>query len=98
MPRTKPSDYVRQYHNLTVTAIGPTGTVMSETAHVTRYQVNGNDERSKLIHALKKVLGLKVVPNVATTTESFSFPAGDVIATYEPFYWQGIRRAFYFKG
>src|SRR4051794_4543381 len=91
------SDYVRMYHNLDVTAVDPTGAVMSETVHVTRYKVVAAEERGKLLQALKKVLGLKVVPNLATTTEWFSFPSGDVMNSVEPFYWQGIRRAFHFK-
>src|SRR5947209_7324287 len=91
------SDYVRLYHNLDVTAMGPTGVPMSETVHVTRYQVVATGERSKLLQALKTVLGLKVLPNLATTAEWFSFPGGDVMGSVEPFYWQGIRRAFNFK-
>jgi hypothetical protein len=90
------SDYVRQYHNLTVTALDAGGAPMSETVHVTRYQVVSTGERQKLLNALKKILGLKVVPNLATTTEFFVFPPGDVMGP-EPFYWQGIRRAYNFK-
>ncbi len=97
MSRMSASDYVRQYHNLTVNAVGPSGNYMSETVHITKYQVNASGERWKLLQALKKALGLKALPNITTTTESFSFPRGDVIGTYEAFFWQGIRRAFGFK-
>src|SRR5262245_14413900 len=98
MSRMKPSDYVQLYHNLPVTAVGPTGTTMVETVHISKYQVNGNDERSKLLYALKKVLGIKSIPNLTTTNEAFFFPAGDPIGSMEPFYWHSFRRAFYFKG
>ncbi|MBY0228640.1 MAG: hypothetical protein K2W96_05100 [Gemmataceae bacterium] len=97
MARTTASDYVRQYHDLAVTAVGPTGAWVSDTVRITKYQVVAADERSKLLNALKKALGLKYLPNLATTTDSFQFPMGDVMGGVEWFYWQGIRRAFHFK-
>src|SRR4051794_15186545 len=98
MSRMSAADYVRQYHNLPVTAVDASGNPMAEMVHVTRYQVNAVPEQQRLVTALKKVLGLKTTPNLATTAESFSFPTGDVMGTVEPFYWSGLRRAYYFKG
>src|SRR5688572_19766911 len=97
MSRQSPSDYMREYHNLYVSAVGPTGLPMTDTVHITRYQYSASTERSRLIAALKKALGLKSTPVLATAYDWFAFPPGDPIGT-EPFYWQSIRRAFGFKG
>lgn len=91
--RPSPSDYVREYHAMPVAAIGPTGTIISETVRVTGYQIIADAERQKLRWALQKVLKLKVLP----TTGSFRFPEGDVMGSHEEFYWQSLRRAFHFK-
>src|SRR5262245_57739751 len=98
MARQSPGDYMREYHNLQVSAVGPTGLPMAATVHITRYQYNASTERDRLLAALKKALGLKSTPPLNTTYDWFSFPPGDPIGTHEPFYWQAIRRAFGFKG
>ena len=53
MSRQSPSDYMRQYHDLSVRAFGPTGLPMAGAVHVTRYQVAAPLERDRLIVALK---------------------------------------------
>jgi hypothetical protein len=97
MPKMKPSEYVRQYHSFRVNTVGPTGVHLSGTVHITKYQVDGSGERAKLLQCLKKLLGLKVLPNISTTTEAFYFTNDDYMDPVEPFYWQGLKRAFYFK-
>ncbi len=97
MGRQSASDYIRQYHNLPVHAIGPDGRPMAETVNVTKYQISSPDERSKLLGAIKKVLGLPSKPHLSGNYGYFTFPAGDVMGSTEPFYWQTIRRAYGFK-
>lgn len=98
MSRQSPSDYMRQYHDISVRAFGPTGLPMAETVHVTRYQVAAPLERDRLIAAIKKVLKIKHTPPLISNYDWFAFAPGDPIQTGEPFYWQSIRRAFGFKG
>ncbi len=98
MSRQSPSDYMRQYHDLSVRAFGPTGLPMAGTVHVTRYQVAAPLERDRLIAALKTVLKIKHTPPLHSNYDWFAFAPGDPIQTSEPFYWQSIRRAFGFKG
>jgi len=64
MSRLSPSDYMRQYHQIPVNAVGPTGAPMGGVAHVTRYQHVAAVERDRLIAAVKKVLGLKHLPKL----------------------------------
>jgi hypothetical protein len=96
MSRESPSDYMRRYHNLMVSAVSPHGLPMTDTVHVTRYKYNGSTERSRLLHALKKV-GIKVPVDLYSAYDWFTFPVGDPIGTQEPFFWQSIRRSFGFK-
>lgn len=97
MNRISPSDYVREYHHLSVQAFDATGRSVAETVSVTRYQHRASTERDRLIAALKKELGLKALPGLYTNYNWFQFPAGDPLGG-ENFYWQSIRRAFGFKG
>jgi hypothetical protein len=94
------ADYVREYHNLKVVAVGPDGTPMAETVHITGYQTLSG-ELANLTAALRKVLPKEDQisdKELRTTTRSFHFPRGDVLGTVEPFFWQGLRRAYGFKG
>ncbi|HCB12820.1 MAG TPA: hypothetical protein DEP36_04525 [Gammaproteobacteria bacterium] len=98
MSRQSPSDYMRQYHDLSVRAFGPTGLPIAGTVHVTRYQAAAPLERDRLIAAVKTVLKIKHTPSLHSNYDWFAFAPGDPIQTGEPFYWQSIRRAFGFKG
>src|SRR5262245_25757627 len=98
MPLTTASDYVRSYHNMRVHAVGPKGDKFIENVQITRYQVSSGGELSQVKQCLKKILGLKSLPNFTTTSESFFFPSTDPIGIFEPFYWQSLRRAYGFKG
>jgi hypothetical protein len=97
MGRQSAADYVGAYHNLFVTAVNAKREKLTETVHVTRYQVRAGGERSKLLNALAAVLGLERPPSLSTAYDRFYFPKGDVIGSSEPFFWQSIRRAFGFK-
>ncbi len=97
MARQTPSEYMREYHNLTVFAKDATGKAVAGTAHVTKYQVSSSGERDSLIHAIETVLGKKAPKPLNTAYDSFIFPFGDVLNP-KSFYWQSIRRAFGFKG
>jgi hypothetical protein len=89
-----PSDYVREYHQLVV---NDTRLKLFATAHITGYQINASGEQANLLNALKAVLGLKKGIVLKENYGSFKFPAGDVMDPSEPFFWQGIRRAFGYK-
>lgn len=98
MSRISPSDYMRQYHNICVRSVDPTGKLMAATVHVTRYQIGAYVERDRLIACIKKEFKLKNLPPLHSNYEWFAFAPGDPIQTGEPFYFQSIRRAFGFKG
>jgi len=89
---------MRQYHDLSVRAFGPTGLPMTSNVHITRYQITAYSERDRLIAALKKVLKIKHTPPLHSNYDWFAFASDDPIQTSEPFYWQSIRRSFGFKG
>lgn len=91
--RISPSQYAMTYHCL---LINDPQQKLFESVNITRYQ-NGTrpaceTERSSLLSALAKTLGVKHLPS------TIRFPQGDVMDTTKPFYRQGINRAFRGKG
>ena len=97
MSRKSPSEYMREYHNLRVSAVTADGRPVADTCHVTKYQVNSSTELYRLLHALEKVLGRKAPQHLNTACDDFRFAQGDVMGSGEPFFWQSLRRAFGFR-
>lgn len=91
--RISPSQYTMTYHCL---PINDPQQVLFTSVNITRYQ-NGTrpaceSERSSLLSAVAKIIGVKNLPS------TFRFPQSDVMDTAKPFYRQGINRAYRGKG
>lgn len=91
--RLTPTEYALEYHGL---LINDTRQQLFSAVNITRYQNGPREQTSRERHLLKaaiaQILGVRKLPSV------FHFPPNDILDSIEPFYCQGLRRAFGGKG